>query len=284
MKRSLWVIGVVLGLGACTHGATETVSFESARAATGSVLLDNFAGDVVVDTDPGAIRVAGVLVLTARGFGEEAEAIEALHQVLIDESGTSDSLRIRVDGPALAGLRTVRADLRLSMPPGVSLSVLTGDGFVSATDVSVDELETARGGAELVATRGASVVRASAGEVLVDGHEGELDLRTSDAPISVFGARGDLRAVTSNGMVTARLAPPDGSEIFVATTNAGIDLALPLDFGADLSATTDGRIFIEGLDFDVTRDSPDLLEGELAGGGRTVDLRTTRADIRVHRR
>ncbi len=271
-------------LAACTHGATETLSFDSARAATGAVLLETFAGDVIVDTDPGAVRVAGTIVLTARGFSDEAAAIEALHAVLVDESGTNDALSIRVDGPALSGLRTVRADLHLSVPAGVTVTMLTSDGVVAATGVDVGAMETGRGGAELVQTRGRGVVRARGGEILVDGHDGPLDLRSSDAPIAIFSARGDIRAVTTNGMVTARVVPPAGSELFIATTNAGIDLALPFDYGADLSATTDGNIYIEGLDFYATRDDFDVLEGFLAGGGGLIDLRTVRADIRVHRR
>jgi hypothetical protein len=282
--RGLLVILAMGGLAGCTRGATETISFDSARAATGEVLLETFAGDVIVDTDPGAIRVAGTIVLTARGFSDEAGAVAALHQVVVDESGTNDALNIRVDGPALSGLRTLRADLHLSVPPGVRVTMLTSDGLVAAADVEVDAMETGRGGAELVHTSGRGVVRASGGAIVVDGHEGPLDLRSRDAAISIFSARGDIRAVTTNGMVTARVVPPDGSELFIATTNAGIDLALPLDYGADLSATTDGSIYIEGLDFDVTRDEFDLLEGFLAGGGGLIDLRTTHADIRVHRR
>lgn len=277
-------MGALSALAGCTHGATETISFDSARAATGEVLLETFAGDVIVDTDPGAIRVAGTIVLTAGGFSDEAAAIAALHEVLVDESGTNDALSIRVDGPALSGLRSLRADLHLSVPAGVTVTMLTSDGVLAATDVDVDAMETGRGGAELVHTRGRGVVRARGGAIQVDGHEGPLDLRTSDAPIAIFAARGDIRAATTNGMVTARVVPPAGSELFIATTNAGIDLALPLEYGADLSATTDGSIYIEGLDFDVTRDEVDLLEGFLAGGGGLIDLRTVHADIRVHRR
>ncbi|MEZ4265945.1 MAG: hypothetical protein R3F39_06165 [Myxococcota bacterium] len=282
--RSLMTVLALGLLAGCTHGATETVAFDSARAATGQVLLETFAGDVFVETDPSAIRVAGTMVLTARGFSDESKAVAALHEVLIDESGTNDALVIRVDGPALSGLRTLRADLHMAVPPGVVVTLVTGDGLVSATDVDLDRIETARGGAELAHTLGPSIVRAAGGAISVDGHEGDLDLRSSDAPISIFSARGDIRAVTTHGMVTARLVPPEGAELFIATTNAGIDLALPFGFGADLSATTDAHIFIEGLDFDVTRDTFDLLEGRLAGGGGLVDLRTTHADIRVHRR
>ncbi|MCB9787463.1 MAG: hypothetical protein H6744_12355 [Deltaproteobacteria bacterium] len=286
MKRAMGAAlsCALMALAGCTEGAQETVSFDSAHAATGAVFLETFAGDVVVDTDPGAIRVAGTILLTARGFPSTDDALAALHQVEIDESGTAEALEIRVSGPALRGLRTVRADLFLSVPPGVLVSALSADGLVSATDIDFDSLETARGGVELVATRGPGLVRASGGEIVVDGHEGGLDLRTSDAPISIFAARGDVRAVTSNGMISARVVPPAGAELFFATTNAGVDLALPVNFGADLSATTDGDIYIEGLDFFPTRDSLDLLEGELAGGGGALDVRTTHADIRIHRR
>ena len=49
MKRAMGAAlsCALMALAGCTEGAQETVSFDSAHAATGAVFLETFAGDVV---------------------------------------------------------------------------------------------------------------------------------------------------------------------------------------------------------------------------------------------
>ena len=80
--------------------------------------------------------------------------------------------------------------------------------------------------------------------------------------------------------------PPPGGEVFLATTNAPIDLSLPREFGARLLAVTSapGAVFISSdLVFRPNASFPDQAEGTLGNGAGRVDLRTTGADISVHR-
>jgi len=121
------------------------------------------------------------------------------------------------------------------------------------------------------------------GKVRVEGVNGELDLHTTNGGIIVEDAGGHVSARTTNGGIDVELAQvSSGEDMTFRTTNGGITLLLPSDIRATLTArTTNGGIH---TDFPITIQGSfgkNRLEGDLNGGGGSIELRTTNGSIRI---
>lgn len=121
------------------------------------------------------------------------------------------------------------------------------------------------------------------GKVRVQGVRGELDLHTTNGGITVADAGGHVSARTTNGGIDVELDEvASGEDMTFSTTNGGITLLLPADTQATLTArTTNGGIH---TDFPITIQGSvgrNRLEGDLNGGGGTIELRTTNGGIRI---
>ena len=269
----------------CTYTVDETYTFQSAAAPVGDLTVTTFNGSIVLTRDNAATRVHGTITVRASGYDSRAQAVEATRRVTLFESGDAAHLDLTVLPPSGTSRDRFGADLDLFVPPDVRVTALTNDGAILVDGLRTARLETDRGQIELRFTRGATEIRTADAPVIVDSHDGALNVATRNAPIDLFSVVGDLQARTTNGFITCRALPPYGAELVLSTTNAGVDLTLPFDFGAELVATTTaGNIYVEGLDFYATYDAPGQLEGELYDGAGLVDVRTTAADIAIHAR
>lgn len=273
-----------LGATGCTHSATDSFTFESAAAPTGTVFIETYGGAVSLEVAEGASKISGVVQVTARGYGEKVDAAAAAREVELVESGTDADLKITASVPPTSGMRHVDVDLNLTVPPGVQVSVLTDNAPIRVVKLPVGDLTTNQGSIELVHTSGNAKLRTDNGFVSVDGHDGDVDVRTTGDSVELFSVLGNVTARTMSGAITARVTPPRGGEIILSTTNGQIDCRVPYDFGAQVAATTtgEGAVLVEGLDWRVTYSGPDAYEGVLYDGAGTVDLRTTNGDVLLH--
>ncbi len=273
-----------LGATGCTHSASDSFTFESDASPTGRVFIETFGGAVHLEAQEGATKISGVVQVTARGYSEKVDAANAARQVTLVESGSATDLKITAGVPPTSGSRHVDVDLNLTVPPGVEVSVLTDNAPIRVVKLPVGELTTNQGSVELTHTSGDVKVRTDNGFVSVDGHEGDLDIRTTGDSVELYSILGSVTARTMSGAITARVSPPRGGEVILATTDGQIDCKVPYDFGAQVAATTtgDGAVLIEGLDWRPTYSGPDAYEGVLYDGAGTVDLRTTNGDILLH--
>ena len=117
-------------------------------------------------------------------------------------------------------------------------------------------------------------------------HDGAIDVATSNAPVELFSIAGNTRVSTTNGHIQVRAIPPLAGEVFLATTNAEIDLGVPRDFGARVLAVTSapGSVSVSSdLNFRPTGSAPNQAEGVLGNGAGRVDVRTISGDIFIHR-
>jgi hypothetical protein len=285
-RRTLAMVATAALLaGACTHSARDRFVFESVAEPTGKLFIKTFDGAVNVEVDPAARRVHGVVEVVAAGFDDSGRARQAASEVRLVESGPPQDLSLIVDLPPTSR-RSERfaVSLNLSVPVGVTVSVVTDNAPIRVVALPVLTLETTAGSVELVDTEGLVRIRTDNGHIAVDGHTGEIDAVTLNAPVDLYGVVGNVDVATANGPVTARVLPPRGGEVRLATTNGLIDVAVPFDFGAQLFATTSAApITIDGLDFYPTYEGPDQLQGELFDGFGRMDLRTTNGPISLHR-
>ncbi|MCP5066361.1 MAG: DUF4097 domain-containing protein [bacterium] len=111
-----------------------------------------------------------------------------------------------------------------------------------------------------------------------------MDLQTSNGKVEVSGHDGDLDVQTTNGSVTAdMIAFAKDGVVEIWTTNGGIDLVLPADVSATFEAsTTNGGIDIVGFDdVDLDADGRTHKTGTLGGGDATITLSTTNGGITI---
>jgi len=121
------------------------------------------------------------------------------------------------------------------------------------------------------------------GNVTIGNISGDLELGTTNGNVSVSESGGRLNVRTTNGSINAELSEiAIGEDMVFRTTNGGITLSLPASTQANLTArTTNGSI---KTDFPITVQgtfSRTRLEGELNGGGGSIELRTTNGSIRI---
>jgi hypothetical protein len=129
-------------------------------------------------------------------------------------------------------------------------------------------------------------VESSNGPLSVEGVRGKMELRTSNGPLTLTDLAGDVRGRTSNGPVSVRLSGPrwEGDGLDVSTSNGPVDLILPNEYAAHLvTGTVNGPIRV---DFPVTVQGriDRRIETDIGGGGKTVRVVTTNGPVVVRRR
>ncbi|TNF26944.1 MAG: hypothetical protein EP329_20365 [Deltaproteobacteria bacterium] len=272
-------------IGGCTHSAQESFSFESAVSPKGTLTVTSLNGTVVLVRDPSATKVHGTITVRTSGYDSSGAARDAARATAVVETGDAQSLALDVGLPPGARRSYFSVDFDLRVPDGVLVNVATNDGGILIDGLPVGSLDTIDGQVELRNTYGDCVLRTNNAPIVITTHDGPVDARTTNAPIDMVDVASDLiRATTSNQYVALQALPDFAGEIYLATTNAGIDLQIPYEFGAELFATTTapGNIYVEDLAFLVDYDVPGQLEGVLYDGAGIVDVRTTAADIVLH--
>jgi len=121
------------------------------------------------------------------------------------------------------------------------------------------------------------------GKVRVEGAQGEIDLETTNGGVKVQDSGGSVSARTTNGGIEVELQQVDASEdMSFRTTNGSVTLTLPPDIRAHLSArTTNGSVH---TDFPITVQGTfrkNRLDGDLNGGGASIELKTTNGSIHI---
>ncbi|MCB9732796.1 MAG: hypothetical protein H6745_09320 [Deltaproteobacteria bacterium] len=283
MARSalLVLIAVTSLFGACTHSEEQTFAFESQIQPRGALRVTGFAGAITLHRDAVGTTVRGTYTVRTMGFDSTKAARDAARRVTLAEAGDASVMDLAVVLPSNATISRYAVDLDLAVPAGVVVSADNEVGPVLIDGLPVADVTTSDGQVDLVATRGDAVIRTSNAAVTAEDHLGALDVRTSNGQLDLVRVVGDVRGTTSNGFVYCEAEPPYAGEVVLATTNAGVEVRLPFDFGAELAALTspESTVFIQGLDFYPVYDVPGQLEGDLGDGAGLVDVRTTNGDV-----
>lgn len=285
----LLVILSLATLSACTESFDLSLTWQAEASPTSAFTIDNVQGSVRLrKTAPGS-KISGVVKIHAAGFDKEADAKLAAEAVELRETLNGGELVVSVELPASGRNKTFTVAFDLLVPEDLVVSVITDNGRISVDGLTVAQLDTTFGEIDLAFTRapagGETTLRTSDGPVRADSHEGDLDVATTNANVELFSIAGNTRVLTTQGAIAARILPPRAGEVFLSTTNAPIDLGLPRDYGARLLAVTSapGVVSVSDLVFNPTGSFPDQAEGVLGDGAGRVDLRTTNADIFIHR-
>lgn len=163
------------------------------------LVVDNFAGNVVVDADgDGEVRVT----VTKRA-GNSSQ----MNDISVDLEGMEDGVRIVASAPSFAGgFRTV--DIQVIVPADADLRLETGAGNIEVGGV-IGEMDAHTG----------------AGNIEVQGAAGPVSLDTGAGEVDYAGEpRGECIFSTGAGNVTLRLPAELDAQVELHTGIGTIDL------------------------------------------------------------
>jgi hypothetical protein len=215
---------------------------------TGTLEIRNTNGKIHVRPSEGdAVEVAATIIAKGR---DDAAAKALLAKIEIKETATAD--RIVLDSSASgssfeSGGRQV--DYVVKMPASGSLTLVTTNG-----------------------------------EMDVDGVGGVFTASSTNGRIKASGLQSATKVETTNGEVILDVAKVGGG-VSCETTNGLIELSIPRDAKADLSArVTNGAIDFGNLDLAVKEKGPRRYDASVGGGGPEIRLQTTNGAITVRGR
>ena len=264
--RGAALTAVVLSLlaSACHGNAGNSASATATDEWTRSFpLLPD--GEVRIANRNGRIEVDGVSGSTVEIRAErmvraasEKAAQDLLAKIAISEDATPSRIAITTEGiPGILIGVSAGVVFHVGVPSGarVRAELSTGDVTVNAID----------GGSTLTTTNG---------RVVGGGLRGKTDARVVNGRINL-----DLAGLTDSGAVSANI------------TNGSVELKLPADTNATLSASTvNGQVHVIELPFTPTAEADGdrrrgrRTAGQINAGGAPIDLRAVNGTITVRPR
>jgi len=215
----------------------------------GQFHLSNPNGAIEVTPSVDATTVEVVAARRARA-SSEAAAKEELKNIQITDQVTPTSIRIEVARRSDSGLHMGRGGREVSF-----------------------KIKVPRNAAVTLETRN--------GEVHVTGLSGSVKVDSSNGPIVGEDLSGPVLAGTTNGAVRIQVAALHPEGIRLDTTNGAIDLKIPADARANISARwVNGGFRTSGIDPEGQRERR-RFEGKLNGGGPRIELSTTNGGIHI---
>jgi DUF4097 and DUF4098 domain-containing protein YvlB len=280
LTAALVAAGIAAVLGASPARADE---WKKSYAISGRANLTASTGDGDVVVTGGDQRTIDATV-TADGYKIGPNDLQVV------ESQNGDQVTIELKFPHMSwhmwgGHHNLRIDLRV--PRELDLDVKTGDGNVTASNVS-GKLQFQSGDGNVTATNIHGDIHMHTGDGRIDGHgfDGSLDAYTGDGSMKIEGRFDSLALKTGDGSIDAQAG--SGSKIAnswnVHSGDGSITLRLASDFNANLEAHTgDGNITLDipiQVSGSLNRSS---VHGKLNAGGGTLSVTSGDGSIRLEK-
>ncbi len=294
LLASLWACdGFTFSFTFVTPQTAEAVATQTAAMPGGAKLVvNNEVGSTRVTIDPGATQMTAVITRIAVAE-DQTEADELLTKIIVTITETADQITIDAPKPAeatgvdtdfsfelvddelnITGIvnsrRVAVVNLRITIPPTHQVEVTNYNGAIRTVDLDA-----------------AAVLTSHNGRIHTIDTTAALSLETYDGSIKVEGHRGSLDAETHNGKLDIELRTlAAGEHVIGQTHNGRVELDLPSDLDAELSAQTDsGPIEFENGDWDDVSDvswsSWHGLTATLNNGGPTIDVSTHNGRVEI---
>ena len=257
VARAAVVLTAAAGLSACdvmvntVHGGRA----QAERVWSRSYTLDAGGAEVEIVNVNGLISVESTdgntldvkAVITARGATEE-DAKKVLEKVEMADEAGSARVRLQAKYARELGRQGIEVVYTVRAPSSAKLTL----GNVN-------------------------------GRVKVVGAFAALKAETTNGGVHGEGLRNTVVATTTNGEIKLAMASMGGDGVALETTNGSIDLKLPADVKATLSARcVNGGIRVTDLPFEKSGEgSRRKLDGAINGGGAAIRLETVNGSIRV---
>jgi hypothetical protein len=257
-NRNVWIIvAVVVVLLCCVvaavaAGAAAVLGWFGTRVSvveTREMSFEVGAGPtLVIDNFAGNIRIQsgseGIISALAHLRGGGSANVE---RISVEPSQEGDTVRIRTRRPS-GQFSNLAVDLEITVPQGTRIDLTNG-----------------------------------AGDVSIDGTEGEIVAHTGAGNVAVSGSEGQVRLDTGAGNVDYS-GQPQGTSTF-GTGAGNIQISLPAGFAGSVDLETGiGSVDIGGFVVEGSV-SPGSARGTIGGGGdATIEAHTGAGDIDLVRR
>jgi hypothetical protein len=274
--------------------AEDTSTQTAAMPAGAKLVVNNDNGSTRVTVDPSAAEASITIKRVALG-SDQAEADALLAEIVVTVTApTAENNVLQIDAPKPAGAtggtsdldftlvddelsitgilgakRVAIVELRIVIPPGHEVEVNNTNGAVRAVDLdAAGRLTSTNGSIRAIDAAAALTIATTNGGINVEGHRGSLDASTDNGSIDI-----EVRTLAADQHV-------DGH-----ADNGRINLDLPSDIGAALTAETDnGFVSFREHDFDAATVAVRTFRHVVAtlnAGGPTIDVRTDNGEIRI---
>ena len=210
-------------------------------------------------------------------------------------------------------LNTMGGDVKVGDISGDNAKVTTMGGEISigkvssgigavtyGGDIKIDgiggdaEIETMGGNIDLKDVKGKVKIETKGGNLSVKNCTGALRANTYGGEIELYGISGSVDANSMSGDIYVELNPSAGSKSRISTMNGEIELRLPSNAKADISAEIKGygnwrdvkeeyKIESDFQSKSSAGEKDRRITGEYTvnGGGATIILKTTNGDIKI---
>jgi len=213
-----------------------------------TVEIVNVSGSIDIEAVDGTTLDVKARV-SARGATED-DARQILDKVEINQEASASRVRLQAKYPRELGRHGIEVSYTIRAPRSAKLS-----------------LENVNG------------------QIRVNGAFAAVKAETTNGSVHGQGLANSVVASTTNGEIKVQMASTGGEGIALETINGSIDLRLPGDAKATVSARcVNGGITVTDLPFEKSGEgSRRKLDGAINGGGPAVRLETVNGRIRVGR-
>ncbi|HHS12777.1 MAG TPA: hypothetical protein ENN03_03295 [bacterium] len=265
----------------------------TASSGGGELQFIDMGGKVEARTGGGNIRVEQARdLVNAKTGGGDIQATDCAGSLKIVTGGG----KIYLLNTGEASVTTGGGDVDIRGAAG-STQVKTGGGNISITDAKGDVTVTTGGGAiNIKNIEGDFSVKTGGGAIIARTIAGALQVRTGGGNINLKDIQGSIDVATGGGNVDAEITLTDFTRphsVKIVTGGGDIGLSIPGRMPATISAVI--RFYRRTWeDYKITSDFPlkqntyeegrytiIKAEGEINGGGETVDLKTGGGNIRI---
>ena len=234
-----------------THGRASDEWNRSYTVATGG-RLEIVSGGGPVNVTPATGQTVEVRIIRESRASTDEAAQQALKEEAISEEVAPDRVKVQTTRPrgensGPFGRRRISTEYRVSIPPGLNVSIKGENADVPLNDV-----------------------------------EGQFTLENTNGGFRARGLSGSITATTVNGVIDFDMVKVSG-DIKATTVNGPIRVGLPADVNATLEArTVNGNVNVDqGLPFTATERERLRVTGRFGNGGPAVTLNTTNGPVSV---
>ena len=211
---------------------------------------------------------------------------------------------VKLDGTdGKTRLRTADGDIVAGKISGPSLTAITADGDISIDTATFDELSARTADGDIVVMdaiantvtanaadgdihfgtlEGAVDMQTADGDIYIESLQGPASiLRTADGDIMLEQSRGDLEAFTTDGDISVSLDQP--GDVALRTVDGDVVVTVPNQMAADLSLIG-SSVRLDCCRAFTGETSKKRAEGQLNGGGHSLNVRTLDGDILLRER
>lgn len=209
---------------------------------------------------------------------------EGLKDLKVDVRESGDAIQIRTVRHSLHFNQGARYTVRL--PKTMALDrIVTSNGPVRIHDMTAGAtVRTSNGPVNVENLTGHLDAETSNGPVEIDSVRGKVVVRTSNGRIRAREIDGGVEATTSNGPVDIALSARPKAGIKVDTSNGPVTIELPADTSARLDARSNTSVNSEfSVDGESTDHSGHRLEGNIGGGGPSIEVNTSNGPIHIRK-